>query len=476
MYIAQKIDLEHQDVLEQRGEEWFILSEAGEELEGPFDSRDQAAERLRQIEAAKAARGSTDAFRLWDAEDVARFYGRDFEVRRYDFHLGELHMDKDRADGVLMSETKEGFLRGEARFARTGVQTYADQDGNTWGEYRDPVEVFHPDSLRSYDLAVVTHDHPENFVSADNVRDVQVGTIGTDAHPDGKYVRASLVVTDSKTIRVIKAGKTDLSMGFMSTVQVRKGVTQDGTPYAGRQTNIRINHGAIVDQGRAGPECGVVLARGDAFTLNPEKQPMDTRTIKLGDQEFQVPVAVADALDVPTATITDGEGKEHTIPKDVADQFVPFKKKAKGKAKKENPDDDEEDKDSATALQAKVDTLQAKADADADTFTARVDARVGLVSTSKAVLGADTITDGVDDAALMRAVVLKVLPTMETKLDQNKTDSGYLRASYDQAVELHARRESATVDTNHALFDAHNNGPGDPFSDALDAYSKRAEA
>jgi hypothetical protein len=453
----------HQDVLEQRGEEWFILSEAGEELEGPFTSREQAAERLRQIEAAKAARGSTDA--VPDRKD-----GDALEVRRYDLHLGELHTDRDRSDGVFMRETKEGFLRGEARFARTGVQTYQDREGNAWGEYRDPGEVFHPDSLRSYDLAVVTHDHPEQFVSRDNVRDVQVGSVGTDAHRDGMFVRASLVVTDAETIRAIKAGKTDLSMGYTSTVVVQRGVTQDGTPYAGKQTNIRINHAAVVDQGRAGPECGVVLARGDAFTLNPVETLMETRIIKLGDQEFTVPVAVADALDAATVTAQDEQ-----VPQDTEDQF-PFKKKAKGKGKgAEEEDPEEEDKDSTTALKAKVDTMEAKAATDAETFAARVDARVALVTTARTVLGPETRTDGVGDSDLMRAVVLKVLPNMEARLDANKADTGYLRASYDQAVELHARREEAVQDTHTALFTALNDGPGDVFTDALEASSERAE-
>lgn len=65
---------ERADRLEQRGNAWVVLSKAGEELDrftGP-DAREKAGERLRQIEAAKFARGdgfSEDASRL-DAMQV----------------------------------------------------------------------------------------------------------------------------------------------------------------------------------------------------------------------------------------------------------------------------------------------------------------------------------------------------------------------------------------------------------------------
>jgi hypothetical protein len=221
----------------------------------------------------------------------------------------------------------------------------------------------------------------------------------------------------------------------------------------------------------------MVLARGDAFTQLQEEI-MDTKTIKVGDREFSVPVAVADALatvEAETAVIVDADGAEHTVPKEVADQFKPFTK-AKGKGK--GPDDDEEEdkpKDSTSELRAKVDTMQAKATVDESTFAARVDARVSLVAAANSVLGRDFRTDGVDDADIMRAVVLKVLPAMESKLDANTGDRGYLRASYDQAMDLHDRRATADADTNTVIFDALKSDSSDLLLDAVTTYAQRAE-
>lgn len=470
------------DKVEERGGEFFVLSESGEELSGPFSTEEQANERLRQIEAAKAARGKTG-----DSVPQALVDSAGTAVRRFDFNLGALHTDAERSDGILMHEDKTtGFLRGEARMARTGVQQYGDAEGNVWGEYRDASEVFSEDSLRSYDLAVVTDDHPAQFVTLKNREAVDKGAVGTDARPDsGKFVRASLVVRDADTIRAIKAGKRDLSMGYTATVLVSPGVTEDGIPFAGRQTNIRINHAAIVDKGRAGPECGVELARGDAFTITTEVTLMKTKKIKLADgTEHVVPIEVADAYvaaqNLVSVTV---DGETCLVPKLVADAMdakgskaPPFGKKPE---EEEEGGDDEAAKsgDSDSSLRAKVDMLETKAAEDADTFNARVDARSKLVTDARDVLGRDYKTDGVNDAALMRSIVLKVSPRMETKLDANKGDAGYLRCAYDEAMDLHARRDAAERDTGTTIFDAMNDGAegGDAFLDALKHYNKRAD-
>lgn len=467
------------DIIEERGGEFFILTEEGEELEGPIASEAEAKERLRQIEAAKAARGKGGAGkpgsheRLWKPDHVD-------SVRRYDY-LEPLHCDKHRPDGILMTETPEGFLKADARPARVGVQTYQDAHGNSWGEFRSAGEVFSQDSLRSFDLATITDDHPADFVSASNVKDVQVGTVGSDAKRDGRFVRASIVITDSNVIRAIKDGKRDLSCGYTAQVISDQGTTDDGVSFAARQTNIRINHVAVVSKGRAGPECAV-LGRGDAFNHTHEVI-MKTKTIKIGDAEFTVPEAVADAYEAKAKTDADAIGTD-TIKQlqdagalDAKGKVPPaFLKNIKGKGKEEEEEEDKgKSKDSASELRAKVDTLEAQAKAHADSFNTRVDARSKLVTNAVLVLGATHKTDGIADAQLMREVVLKVLPSMEPKLDANKGDSGYLLATYDQAMDLHARRDQATLDNNSAIYDAMNNGAADPFTDALTKYAKRGK-
>ena len=46
------------------------------------------------------------------------------------------------------------------------------------------------------------------------------------------------------------------------------------------------------------------------------------------------------------------------------------------------------------------------------------------------------------DKALMRAVVLEVMPSAKAKLDANKKSLGYLKAMYESAIELHDKRDA----------------------------------
>lgn len=502
----------HADTVEKRGNEYVILSQEGELLEEGFATKEKANERLREIEAAKAARSKDHEDAVWTTAFINTFPDSSFLyiepggskddegktvprslrhfpvkgpggavdlphlrnalaripqsnipaaaqasasakarrmleaarpdgadvwldgdpiVRRFDYL--EFHQDPTRTDGAhYTKDSATGFLRADARPARTGVQTYRDGQGNAWGELRTDDEVFHPDSLASYSLAVVTNDHPAEFVSTRNVKDVAVGSVG-DAKRDGRFVRVPLVIQDAATIRAIEDGKVQLSCGYTAVV-VRDSGEFQGQRYAGRQTNIRINHVALVDRGRAGPECSV-LARGDAFHLPTDEVAMKTVKIKIGDQEFEVPEQVRDAFE----------------------------------AKRDNPD--------LAELQGKLDVVTAKLEAQEQSFSARVDERSQLVAAAQRHGVPTTDEKGArSDAAIMADVVVKALPSMATKLEQHKGDAGYLRACFDQAVEMCARRDEETARANTVLFDAlKGDGKTDPFEDALTSYANRAK-
>ncbi len=405
--------MERADTVKKRGSKFVVFSMAGKEL-GEFDTETEANERLRQIEAAKAAKS-------------------DSAVRRVD-HLGTIHFDRERMDGALATFTEEGFLRVDARLTRTGVFTYGDGEGNTWGELRTPEEVFHEDALRSFEMVVLTDDHPAEFVNAANVRDVQVGHVGTDVRRDGDFVVASIVVTDEKTIRSITDGKVELSCGYTAQVIKEDGQTQAGESFAARQTAIRGNHVALVDRGRAGPRCRLKLQHGDAAQHLMET-PMDKpetpelRTVTIDGVEHSVPVAVADALTTLRETPEETETTTMT-----------------------------NDNEEATRLRARVDALEAELSTARESETARIDARVNLVTTARDILGPDHRTDGVGDLALMRDVVLHVNPKLKDRLDANADDAGYLRASFEAAVDLHRDRATVADEIPTTLFDAMGGG------------------
>jgi hypothetical protein len=158
--------------------------------------------------------------------------------------------------------TPQGFLLcQDVAIARTGVQQYfAGELGMT--EYaadkvldvhRMPEDVFHPDTLASFEAATVTFNHPAQWVTADNWRQLAHGHlqnvrrgVGDQAH----LMMCDMLITDAATIKLVQDGLREVSCGY-DCVYIRN---SDGNLC---QTEIRGNHLAIVPQGRCGSECSI---------------------------------------------------------------------------------------------------------------------------------------------------------------------------------------------------------------------------
>jgi len=404
------------DTIRKRGSEWVVLSLSGREM-GTYSSEAEAKKRLAQIE---------------------RFSERGDALIRVDRMVGEIHSDPERTDGALATvDPDTGFLRVDARLTRTGVFPYADANGETWGELRTEDEVFDDGALDSFRLAVVNDDHPSAFVTSKTVRDVQIGSVGTDVRRDGDYVRATLLITDADAIEAIQGGKKELSCGYTARVIQDQGVAPDGATYAARQTQIRGNHVAVVDRGRAGPECRILDTPGasrttigdQTMTEKTENPREETRAIKIGDEMIDVAARVAAEIESLRA-----------------DSMM------RSRVTVSEEEEEEDVKDTDSALRAKVDALQAQLEETRASESDRIDARVRLVTTARDILGTEAKTDGVSDADIMRATILAVSPSLAPRLDNNAGDVGYLRASFDAAVDLHRSRASAEADTMAALF------------------------
>jgi len=186
-----------------------------------------------------------------------------------------------------------GFVRAEGYLTRAGIFVYRDAQGNTVREFRPPEEVFHPDSLASFALVPVTNDHPSDMLTADNAKQYAVGSVSEVVTPDGDKVRASLMITDASAIEALDAGKSELSCGYTADVELTPGVWQ-GQKYDAVQRNIRGNHVALVDAGRAGPACAI---RMDAAGAAQEMITMTENVMmELGGAMYRVPADLAAEL------------------------------------------------------------------------------------------------------------------------------------------------------------------------------------
>jgi len=415
------------DILhETNSGKWQVLSEEGKVL-GTYGTEEEARERLRQIEAAKAAKG-----------DDANW------VPRVDY-LGPVRVvaDGDTVDeGTFAAHvTPEGYLKIDGRISSVGVYQYSDGD-ETWGELRTAAEVFAPDALQSFHMVPVCDDHPDEMVTVANVKDLQHGHLGSNVRPDGKHVRADILITDADLIQKIKDGKTQLSCGYEAIVTAQDGVAEDGTPFAAVQTKIRGNHLAVVDLARGGPTCAFLFDRADgAFSTDGGLERMKVQkkadgTVVIEGTEYEVPDAVAALIGEMEAKLQAAEAPAEEVS---TDEVKPDQEMGEEEKKEE-------------ALQAQIDSLQAQLKEERDSASSKIDARVALVTRTREVLGADAKTDGISDIDLMRAVVAKVTPGMKAKVDKGSDD--YVRAAYEMALDTHASRVDSTKDLLVLTFDA----------------------
>lgn len=178
---------------------------------------------------------------------------------------------RDRITYDTPTLTRAGYLRIDARLARTGVQEYhgwevgGPESARTYRVYRSPDEVFTDEALQSFAFAPVTDGHPGAGVTAENWRREAVGFVAGAPHRAADHVAATLLITDAgATNRVQRAGGVELSCGYECALVWTPGTTPEGEAYDCYQTNIRGNHVALVDAGRCGATCAVGRDAGAA--------------------------------------------------------------------------------------------------------------------------------------------------------------------------------------------------------------------
>lgn len=348
---------------------------------------------------------------------------------------------KDRLSITTDREyTDEGFLIVPARISRVGIQEYfAAEMGLTDREPTDIIKVFRPEeevfseqSLKSFQNKPVTDNHPPELVTAKNSKQFSVGHSGPEVLRDGDFAKTILHVTDADAIAKIQSGKVELSNGYTADIDWTPGVTPDGEQYDAVQRNIKGNHIAIVERGRAGPACRV------ADNLPKTGDEIIMIKITIDGVDFEVSDQAAQAVGKLQARLTD---TEHGLEEE--------KKKLKDKEEEEE-DKKKEDKSTNDALQAKLDDAVSKIP-NAETLDKLVTDRTAIVD-SVLRLVPDFKWQGKDAETLRKEVIALKCP--DVKMDSVST--AYIDARFDMLVEA----ESAIPNTQHL-----DNALSIPFKD-----------
>lgn len=152
--------------------------------------------------------------------------------------------------------------------ARTGSYDYLESEIMQDGDpnkivkvYRTPEEVFSPEAIASFENKPFCNEHPQDDVTPENYKDLMVGTIRNIRKGTGNLENClvgDVIVFDPEVQELIKSGeKRELSLGYNTDI-----IQDQSGRYV--MTNIRGNHLALVDSGRAG--CATI--RDSAKSLN----------------------------------------------------------------------------------------------------------------------------------------------------------------------------------------------------------------
>lgn len=166
-----------------------------------------------------------------------------------------------------ISETPEGYLLcKDVALARTGELTYGESEVQVEGLeavnglitlHRTADDLFDPDAIASGNGKSVTLFHPEDDVTPETWAKLTGGVaMNLRADTETGHLLADLLITSADAIATVRCKMMrEISLGYDALV-IPTG------PGTGRQTNIRINHIAIVPAGRCGAECAITDSKG----------------------------------------------------------------------------------------------------------------------------------------------------------------------------------------------------------------------
>lgn len=325
-----------------------------------------------------------------------------------------------------LERTPTGGVIVPAYVSRTGVQVYRDADGNVVRELRLADEVLSEASVRSFENAAVTDDHPPELVSPENARAYNRG-LARNARVDGSRVAMDLVITDAEGIRKIESGEwVECSAGYTADVERVSGVF-DGEPYDAIQRNVRANHVALgpAGWGRAGASVRLRLDAAHEITGAPrsvrEKRTDSMKTIKVdgipyeagSESHLQAVEKLLERRDAAAAEAKTRHDAEIAKVRGELDELKGTKVGLETRAAKAETD--------LAETKRKLDAAMSEEELDK-----RVESRLSLIDRARGVLGATFDGKGEDqkslsDSDIMRACLDKAGVAMDE--DDLKNDA-----------------------------------------------------
>lgn len=158
-----------------------------------------------------------------------------------------------------------GFLHVErSPLTRVQVAPYLGREISGWQAqgldpekiyhaYRPPEELASEETIKSINGIPIHLEHHDDSGEPED-KQTRVGTTGTDGAFEAPFLMNSLHIFDQDAINRINDGSMkELSLAYTYIPEFKSGDTDDGEHYDFVQRQIRANHLALVEKGRAGP-------------------------------------------------------------------------------------------------------------------------------------------------------------------------------------------------------------------------------
>ena len=293
------------------------------------------------------------------------------------------------SENICKREPEGYLICKDVPVARIGKQKYlGDEIGLSGRDADKEFEVFRPEdevfseaTIASFEGMPITDDHPDDPVNVDNIHLYQKGHVQNVHRGSGKesdMLIADLVITDPNTIQSVLDGKREISCGY--------DYNMDDSDGKFTQRQIRGNHVAIVDRGRAGHRVCIK----DSAPNERRKRKVSKRVTLLSkmfasfakDEEV-TPEEVADAaeeiqaiaVEKPEDTAPESVGDEEMAPApDKLDTIIEMLGRLLGEGKDEDPEvvegeevvEEDEDIDPLQKLEDDLTELEAMRSEEAD--------------------------------------------------------------------------------------------------------------
>ncbi len=326
-----------------------------------------------------------------------------------------------------------GFLTVDAVLARSGVQKYLNAElgepgTGIVGVFRPPEEITTDKSIKTFTNLPVTDNHPNEMVTVDNIKKYGKGSISAVnvVQLDGETALATqLTITDKDLIQAVKQGKKELSVGY-TNVLVQNDGSYKGEDYKYIQTDIIANHIAVVDAGRCGGICKMMIDN-------------TSKTIKKGDGKMKVKI----------------KGEEYDVPDAVANEI----KQLKGKSADEGSEKEKENKEAMDKLHGINDSLIQE---NKTLKAAQVNINDGAINEKIELLTLANATEGVEVKVSDSTLDIKKAIVDGVGMSSKDKSEAYL----DAAIDMHKVKVSDKDERKEKALESHK---------ALDGAHKKTE-